>query len=303
MKVKRLRRYRAPSYPTADELRERPELLELQPSRWIGTSAASVAALALGGASSCGSTTAQETAVEPPPVAAEQDAGSETVTEFEAGRPASDAGVAAADGGGESAGGDAASSGAASAGVMVFEAGRGRASVGCVVVAPPVFLTEQEAWEVITDEMASSGLNLAHGVGRVPGLTVPSHRVHQPVDLELDGSDSARQVGVEFVSGDDLHELERIGISQNPGGPILHSSVQSYAFLETAREMAQELGTPQSLVLGLFYDPATCYCMGSYCNPDWECQRSESSARRKSVADLRRQVQQFVEFLRASGVV
>jgi hypothetical protein len=49
-----LRRYVDPIYPLAEELRERPDLLDRFPSRWVERSARSLLALVLGVVPACG---------------------------------------------------------------------------------------------------------------------------------------------------------------------------------------------------------------------------------------------------------
>ncbi|NLH15001.1 MAG: hypothetical protein GX455_00330, partial [Phycisphaerae bacterium] len=42
----------------------------------------------------------------------------------------------------------------------IFPHGEGRGSIGCVVVAAPVFLTEEEGLDVIKEELSKSGIRL-----------------------------------------------------------------------------------------------------------------------------------------------
>lgn len=45
----------------------------------------------------------------------------------------------------------------------IFEHGEGRGATGCVVVNPPVFLSEQDAMQVIREELPKSGVSLSEG--------------------------------------------------------------------------------------------------------------------------------------------
>ena len=46
----------------------------------------------------------------------------------------------------------------------IFEHGTGRGADGCVVVSPPVFLSEEEAVQVIREELAKQGIKLKEGI-------------------------------------------------------------------------------------------------------------------------------------------
>ncbi|HBO43451.1 MAG TPA: hypothetical protein DD670_05880, partial [Planctomycetaceae bacterium] len=43
----------------------------------------------------------------------------------------------------------------------VFEHGEGSGSTGCIVMTPPVFLSEEEAMQIIKDELAKHGIALS----------------------------------------------------------------------------------------------------------------------------------------------
>ncbi len=54
----------------------------------------------------------------------------------------------------------------------VFQHGEGRGATGCIVMAPPVFLSEEEALQVIRKEMAANGVQLGTNQTTVAGITV-----------------------------------------------------------------------------------------------------------------------------------
>jgi hypothetical protein len=170
-----------------------------------------------------------------------------------------------------------------------------------VAIAAPVFLTEDEAWEVLSDELSAAGLRISRNGPSIPSVTLPSFEMcggrvgdHPPRSFELDGSDAGRGVAVEFVSARDLDDLWDQGMM---------CSVQDYRFLEAAQALAQQLGAPQNLLVGVFYDPATLVCYGGACPGDLHGEPSAEAARGKSRDDLRAQVRQFVDFLRSSGAI
>jgi len=292
--------YPRPRYPTRDAVRDEPDMVRRTPSRWVGRGAASVVTLALGAVPACAgrSSSPAATATEQVP-RAEAEAGpaaeaapvpSPTATAPEA------AAVGDAEVGAQSAA-PPSSPGAA----VVFEGGEGRGSVGCVAIAPPVFLTEQEALQTIGDELSRAGLTLGPGGATVPDVRLPLYEqcgpqtgLAAPASFELDASVQGRAIALEVLTSSDLDAM---------WDPSSGCSVQSYRFLEAAREIARQMGRPQNLLVGVFYDPATRYCRGSFRPQGLTCESSEAAARGKSQDDLRAQVRQFIGFLRSSGAI
>jgi hypothetical protein len=153
----------------------------------------------------------------------------------------------------------------------IFKHGEGRGSIGCVVVAPPVFLSEEEAMQIIREELAKHGVNLG-GPTTLPDVTIAARveeieldfkggqgevttRVREVADparkpFTLDGVDATKKVAVRFVSEKAYYDL---------GGPNWGpSSLQPYDFPEVAQYVAAQL-TKQGkadMVVGLHYDPA-----------------------------------------------
>jgi len=221
----------------------------------------------------------------------------------------------------------------------LFEHGEGRGVTGCVVHNPPVFLSEEEALQVIKEEMAKSGVRLAEPGGDLPGVLIPQRmerykkvgdrHVPEVVELKdraepvsLDAQDPGRKVAVEFVSQNDYHRL---------GGPSSGSTVEHYDFKKVARELGERAGaSPRPIRLGVFYDPATVHKLQEIYNQDKELQalnerrRQDKSPevqrlinerlhqlgkqwREKAAAEskalLRQQVKDFADWLKAQGAI
>jgi hypothetical protein len=184
----------------------------------------------------------------------------------------------------------------------IFGHGEGRGSTGCIVVSPPVFLSEEEGMQIIREELAKHGIRLKQG-GVLKGVRIPMRFrefevvkksngfsefkesvVEVPersMPVELDGIDSERKVAVEFVSRADYSGL---------GGPMSLSSVRSYQFKEVAERAAgiiKKQGKDE-VFLGVFYDPLVAR-MG---------QGKEGSQKL-----LRKQAQDFVGWLKKQKVI
>jgi hypothetical protein len=204
----------------------------------------------------------------------------------------------------------------------LFLHGSGRGATGCVIMTPPVFLSEEEALLVIREELALHGIELGPG-GRKLGDIQVAPRVRRRLDdgsldsdwldfvrdrgvvpipdkaaaLEIDAEDPRQGVAIEFVSVADYRALGGIGSEvelvdergQVTGG--ISSSVEDYDFRDAAQYVVAEARrqglTPMRL--GVFYDPFT-------------QSADEDEARRRSRDLLRQQAQDFARWLRLQGV-
>lgn len=187
--------------------------------------------------------------------------------------------------------------------IPVFQHGDGRGSYGCVSVAPPVFLSEEEAAQVIRQEAEAMGVRFDRTKsieGTFPATDLNSNEKLKDAtwqgQLQLDGYDEALDIGFEFVSKNDVVEWQKIG--------DVMSSVESYDMLGTAERLA---GTSKNLAV--FYDPGQ----------DWEAfkfnrenQESDidvyieqytAQQKERMLEDLRLQVRDFLNYLSAQGVI
>ncbi len=65
----------------------------------------------------------------------------------------------------------------------IFEHGEGRGATGCVVISPPVFLSEEEALQIVKEELAKHGVKLAAGP-LLKDLRIAPRRTQQIEDDE-----------------------------------------------------------------------------------------------------------------------
>jgi hypothetical protein len=197
----------------------------------------------------------------------------------------------------------------------------GRGSFGCVAVSSPVFLSENEAINLIEFELKKAGLKLRE-MARLDGLQVPATDVGldergrggeelRPGKL-TEGSylfDFATEDGSVFVKY--LYEKDHALWSNEPN---YGSSAQSYDFPWLARHVAEAFrqrtnGPP--VIIGVFFDPMADFYgdrirdehgfprhMGNeISNP------SVQKAAERNREKLRKQVSHFVEYLKQEGVV
>lgn len=205
----------------------------------------------------------------------------------------------------------------------IFEHGEGRGATGCVVVSPPVFLSEEEGMQILREELAKHGIKLKPG-GELQGVRVPTRtRKYEEVDkgngqketkvsivddpehakpLKLDGIDSGRKIAVEFVS--QKSNLDR-------GGVYSFSTVQRYDFKEVAQNLVALVKKDgrTALLVGVFYDPLmrTPRSLpsenGKKVDRETAWKQREKLGKKESEKLLRQQAQDFVAWLKKEKAI
>jgi len=201
----------------------------------------------------------------------------------------------------------------------IFDHGKGRGAIGCVVMAPPVFLTEEDALQVIQDELSKAGIELTSQrivLSEVPikarieryerkgneGITrVEEGEPATPLKLQL--ADPKRHVGIEFVGQANYHAV---------GGASSMSTVHSYDFKDRANFVAQQVrAKSRGLYVGVLYDPAVPVPQLQLTSEQWKdrdlVQRRYKEAgeqgRASAREDLRKQVRDLAAWLKQQGAV
>lgn len=218
----------------------------------------------------------------------------------------------------------------------VFDHGEGRGSTGCVAVAPPVFLSEEEAWQVIQEELAGSGVQLSEKKRAIQAVKAPlaeqventkgeillqlrdptqqpdffSPKPDNKAPFNVDAMDPRKHIAVEFVSTDDFTRLCRPGW-RTPNGGLGMSTVSTYRVKELASLVAERVKkeSQEKLYFGAFYDPcgyATPKDTSRTNDPEvWKKRYEEAQAATAAESKrlLRLQVQDFVKWLQAQGAI
>jgi hypothetical protein len=200
----------------------------------------------------------------------------------------------------------------------IFEHGEGRGAAGCIVTNPPVFMSEEEALQVIKEELAKQGIRLGDGM-LLSGVELQcvgeycmnvcwlgSPKVRKSFPIMLDAVDRKTKVGVEFVSQD---RYDRFTLR------LYYSSVTLWEPKTLAGEIADVVRSKgkDDLRIGVFYDPVATMSWDDVkeekpakplsaeeeekrASDRW--QRVEDAAKKKSRAMLRQQVQDFAVWLK-----
>lgn len=186
----------------------------------------------------------------------------------------------------------------------VFIHGEGRGATGCVAVAPPAFLSEAEARQIIEDAFAGAGIVLDKKDLAIPDVTFDKKQVRWEKEkdgsykeivevtgktvLKMDGYCGKRNLGYEFVSAGDYFEM---------GAKPSSSTVQSYDVLATARALQAKLAKHGHVNAAVFYDPMSRidYKYEQGARPDWQKMHLEAKA--KAREQLTAQVNDFINWL------
>lgn len=189
--------------------------------------------------------------------------------------------------------------------IPLFEFGEGTGSIGCVAVAAPTFMSEEEAFVILASSFEEAGLELARNID-----TLETAFGYSLVHGVL--GESSLPVYVKFVSQKDVQnwDLET------------HDDYDAFTCFRM-KEAAQKL-VKESTNLAVFYDPVT------YINENeamaiwkkyeeirelgldeletqWRCNEIYEAARNKALEEsaelLRQQVNAFIEWLKAEGLI
>jgi len=200
----------------------------------------------------------------------------------------------------------------------------GRGGFGCIAVSAPVFLSEAEALELIRAELEKAGLKLDE-TAQVDGLQIPAAPARQgwrnkrekPFALAegvytFDFGTADKSVAVKFLSAKDDVLWEDTDDS---------STYVSYNYARLATRVSdafkqRETGDP--VVIGLFFEPSVYpvgwddFDMTGLANEQKQFVRNQIEATKESRREvardvgrekLRAQISHFVEYLKQEGVV
>ncbi|HEY3378763.1 MAG TPA: hypothetical protein VGL77_14845 [Armatimonadota bacterium] len=192
----------------------------------------------------------------------------------------------------------------------LFEHGDGHAAFGCMAVSPPVFLTEDEARKVITEEAGKHGIHFTADKRTLNNIAVPltdpfgavydkETKARLPstqrASLALDGTDMAKHINYEFITEHDYQSWNR------KEKPKSRMSIGSYDIIGAAHVLRD--GIQQAHPAGayaVFYDPIT--SLQGF-RSQQQREESERAAHELARAELRKQVQDFIVWLKAEGVI
>ncbi|WP_195984031.1 hypothetical protein [Clostridium sp. D33t1_170424_F3] len=173
----------------------------------------------------------------------------------------------------------------------IFAHGDGRGAYGCVSVAAPVFLSEEEAAQVIREEALLQGVDFSGTksiYGEFPATSLYSFLEEESDPgtwkgtLELDGYDEALGIGFEYVSKQDVIDWLKDDKAL--------ASVESYDIKGTAERLADAVDN-----IAVFYDPTAA--------EDFDGSLSRTELKKQIKEQLREQVRDFLSWLAGEGLI
>ena len=196
----------------------------------------------------------------------------------------------------------------------VFIHGEGRGTFGCKAINPPVFLSEDEARQVIVEEAKRAGIDLTPDVKTLRKVALPVTNRYflgsprkpgrQTGSLVLDGTDMKRAISYEFVSTDDYYDWGKKG--NGPG-----CSAYERDYLAVAQSLRNGLAHCKPAgTYAVFYHPLVRPKTNKHIDGLDDPQgylaarkQAEKEARNTAHEDLRAQVKDFIKWLKAEGVI
>ncbi len=187
--------------------------------------------------------------------------------------------------------------------IPIFSHGEGTGVIGCMSVNAPIFLTEEEAYAVIFQELKNAGITVSKNDKDSSFVKVPITKTYYEPGMENDKiktnlgnlnydastTINSKNINIEFVSLDDYRDW------QDPNQGI-YSSVESLNFKGTAEALAKE-----NKSVAAFYDPFIQYEPVFQNNK--EVLDNFNKAHDESIELLKLQVKDFIEWLKAEGVI
>jgi len=189
----------------------------------------------------------------------------------------------------------------------LFEHGEGIGVYGCVAIAAPMFLSENDAFAILSDEFAKLGMTVIKGGPTAENIQIPQYDpcgewsgnkeiTTAKGSLTFDFSVKEESIVMEYVSKDNALEWEH--------GDML-VSVSSTNYKELARTLNNSLNTAYTQsVQGIFYDPAESarYYSDDF-SPTFDREQEIAKARERALAALRAQIKDFIAWLAAQGII
>ncbi len=202
----------------------------------------------------------------------------------------------------------------------LFEHGDGSAeglwAMACIAVAAPAYLPEEEAIRVIAAELRGAGLSVSPDGVTLPDVIIRGAELRNGYEwvsnqpgpgleertgaLQADLFDAQHHIAIEYVAVTDFFRL-----GGNAGE--WQSSRELKAVVKSVNQRVHESG--HGIYFGAFYDPVVYY---SYLGGTWgngessDRQRwasSEEAALTEAKRLLQLQVKDFIEWLKAQGVI
>jgi hypothetical protein len=189
----------------------------------------------------------------------------------------------------------------------VFVHGDGSGAEGCVVVAPPVFISEEEAREIILDEFKKESLGLAFNEEKEIAFSSRQIAISCISDKELDdypeidvtigfdGYDKKKNLAYEYVS---VKDYQKFADEKN----LNYCSVTEFETKKAAEIIRDEMKKKGETNGVVFYDPITIFGRDwndtTHIDEPYDWEKGEKMAKEEAKKLLVAQVHDFIQWLK-----
>lgn len=185
----------------------------------------------------------------------------------------------------------------------IFVHGDGSGAIGCIVISPPVFISEEEALKIITEELKKE--NIIIDTVNTPTITFNAEALandcwdEKPkkakVSLKFDGKDNQYDFNIEYLSEEDYSKF------RTDDG--CWSSVQDYDMKRAAELFREELVKKGDLNAVIFYDPMPSLEINRKIRRDIDWERVHENAKDEAKELLIAQIEDFIQWLKKEKIL
>jgi hypothetical protein len=185
----------------------------------------------------------------------------------------------------------------------IFSHGDGSGAIGCMVMSPPVFISEDEARKIIFTALKAENIEFSTKNTPVLKFTAPpiansfedenSKNIQQAkVVISIDGYNPQYNLAIEYVSYDDFNQFT------SPSGGM--STLQGIHIKQAAELIRNELIAHGKMNAGIFYDPLT----KNNFDPRPEMHlKKEKNPHSEARELLKAQVKDFIDWIKKEGII
>lgn len=185
----------------------------------------------------------------------------------------------------------------------IFAHGDGSGATGCIVMSPPVFISEDEAREIIFNALSAEGI--AFDTTDCPVIKFKALPIANDcfgdndttnvpdvnVEFRMDGYNKELNLAIQYVSADDYYKF------RSDDG--CWSSVQGFDTKRAAEIIRKELNANGKTNTVVFYDPMPSVNFED--NEGWE--KSQKEAKKKASKQLLAQVTDFIKWIKKENFI
>jgi len=175
----------------------------------------------------------------------------------------------------------------------VFAHGKGSGLTGCMAIAGPVFISEQEARTLIFDALEKEGIEIDTVDTPTISFSLPSKK---KIDMKIDGFNKKFNLSIQYISGKDYKPFREYDTTED-GFTILYTT-EGYSTKEAASIISSEMKKINKYNAGIFYDPLT-KCEYRKVEGVHPCVTAKEESKQLLLA----QVQDFIQWLKNEGIL